>query len=263
MPTSLIMKLTGDKDKRHGPYMASMLQGVMMEKIDPVYAARLHESGIHPYSQYVQEKDGVILWHVQALSKEAEDEVISPLLDMDFSVINLTHRQELLRIEEKAIRRVSYEQLIEEYYLGECDRDLPIRIRTPMAFKQSGRYCIFPSARLVFQSLMMRFDACSPDSSIFTDELLQEFETLTEIIDYRLRSVRFSLEGVRIPSFIGDFKIHVNGPQQMANVAWMLAKFGEYSGVGINTGIGMGAVSIEEYRSRKQISADSSYSRQV
>lgn len=232
--------------------MASMLQGVMMERIDSGYAGILHESGFHPYSQFVEIGEGEILWHVHALTEDAEKAVIEPLLDADYSQVELTHRNEILRIREKSVRRCAYEELIEKYYLGDCSRNLPIRIRTPMAFRQNGRYCIFPTVRLIFQSLMMRFDACSTESSIFTDELLQEFESLTEITDYRLRSVRFSLEKVRIPSFIGDLKIHVNGPQQMANVAWMLAKFGEFSGIGIKTGIGMGAVSIDENLLRKQ-----------
>lgn len=244
MPKTLTLTMTGDADKRHGPYIASMLQGVIMEKIDPMYAGFLHESRIHPYSQYVEEKDGKILWHISTLTKEAEEAMLGPLMDESFSELELEHRQETLRIEGRTAKALSYEELIEGYYLGDCSRNIPIQILTPMAFKQGGKYCIIPSTRLIFQSLMMRFDACSPDSSIFTEELLQEFESLTEIISYRLHTVRFSLEGVRIPSFSGNLTIHVNGPKQMANVAWMLAKFGEFSGVGIKTGLGMGAITL-------------------
>ncbi len=244
MPSALTITMSGDREKRHGPFLAPLLQGVIMELIDPGYAAALHESEIHPYSQYVEERDGRIMWHVQALTGEAEEKILGPLLDTSFSVIELAHRQETLNVEEKSLRSTSYEELVEGYYLGDCGRNLYLEIRSPMAFRQGGKYCIFPSARLIFQSLMMRFDACSQDSRIFTPELLEEFESLTDIADYRLRSVRFSMEGVRIPSFLGDLRIRIGGPQQMANVAWMLAKFGEYSGIGIKTGMGMGAVRV-------------------
>lgn len=256
MPSSLSLAMTGDADKRHGPYIASLLQGVIMDKIDPAYARRLHESSIHPYSQFVEETDGRIFWHVHALTKEAETEILGPLMDPSITEVELLHRQETLSIKERHQKSTSYEELIQGYYLGDCSRNINLRIRTPMAFKQNGKYCIFPTPRLIFQSLMLRFDACSPDSTIFTPELLEEFETLTEIADYRLRSVRFSMEGVRIPSFIGDLRIRVHGPQQMANTAWMLAKFGEYSGIGIKTGMGMGAVEIKENTVRQEQRTD-------
>ena len=246
MPSALTITMTGDPEKRHGPYVASLMQGVIMDRIDPAYARRLHDSSIHPYSQYVEEQEGEILWHIQALTREAEEEVIGPLLDSSFKGAELLHRQETLIAKDKMIRSTSYEELIEGFYLGDCGRNLNLQIRTPMAFKQNGKYCIFPTPRLIFQSLMLRFDACSPDSTIFSPDLLEEFASLTEIADYRLRSVRFSMEGVRIPSFMGDMRIRVRGPQQMANVAWMLAKFGEFSGIGIKTGMGMGAVRIKE-----------------
>lgn len=246
MPSALTIRMTGDREKRHGTYLASLLQGVMMERIDTAYARKLHESTTHPYSQYVEEKGEEVLWHIHVLTQEAEEEILGPLQESDFGRFVLEHRDETFQITGRDLKRCSYEELIEGFYLGNCGKVLPLHLETPMAFKQAGRYCIFPTPRLIFQSLMMRFDACSPDSSIFAPEMLEDFESLTEISDYRLRSVRYSLQGVRIPSFSGDLKIRVNGPQQMANVAWMLAKFGEYSGIGIKTGMGMGAVLLED-----------------
>lgn len=256
MPSALTLTMSGDADKRHGTYIASLLQGVIMDRIDPAYARKLHESSIHPYSQFVEEEDGKIQWHIHALTNEAETEILGPLMEPSFTEVELLHRQETLLIKERFQKSVSYEELIQGYYLGDCGRNINLQIRSPMAFKQNGRYCIFPTARLIFQSLMLRFDACTPDSTIFTPELLGEFENLTEIADYRLRSVRFSMEGVRIPSFMGNLRIRVQGPQQMANVAWMLAKFGEYSGIGIKTGMGMGAVQIRENTARREYRTD-------
>ena len=63
-----------------------------------------------------------------------------------------------------------------------------------------------------------------------------------------MRSTRFHLEGVTIPSFIGEVTIKITGPQMMVNLANMLAAFGEYAGIGIKTSIGMGAVEINRER---------------
>ena len=251
MPTSLTIRLKGEEGHRHGPFMASMMQGVLMEKIDPAYADYLHITGAHPYSQYVQtcEGDGV-LWTVNALSEEAEQNIIMPLLEDKDSTFLLSHREEALQIISRQTRAVSYDELVQRYYFGNNDRTLTLQFLTPTSFKQSGKYCIFPSIRLIFQSLMMRYDAGAEQSSIFSEELVEEFGQYAEITDYRLKSVRFPMEGVKIPSFIGECSIRIRGPQQLVNVAHMLAQFGRYSGVGIKTGIGMGALDVKR-NSRK------------
>ena len=246
MPTSLTIRLKGEEEHQHGPYLASLMQGVLMEKIDPVYAEYLHMTGAHPYSQNIQVKDNLIYWNVNALSDEAEQHLIQPLLNNDDPSFFLSHRQETLKIIDKTIKKCSYDELVHKYYFGNNSRNLTLQFLTPAGFKQSGRYCIFPTGRLIFQSLMQRYDAGAEDSSIFSEELVEEFEQYTEITDYKLRSVRFSMEGVKIPSFVGECTIRIRGPQQMVNVAHMLAHYGEFSGVGIKTGLGMGALSVRE-----------------
>lgn len=248
MPTSLTIRLKGEEGYHHGSYMASLLQGVIMEKIDPVYAEEMHRTGAHPYSQYLLVKDDALFWTVNALSEEAEKQIIMPLLEDDEKSIFLNHRNESLSVESKTLEKVSFEELVQKYYLGNCSRNLTLRFLTPTGFKQGGKYCIFPTPRLIFQSLMLRQDAAAQDSTIYSEEMVEEFEQYAEITDYRLRSVRYSLEGVRIPSFVGDCTIRIRGPQQLANVAHMLAQYGKYSGVGIKTGLGMGAMTVAEER---------------
>ena len=250
MLTSLTIRLKGEEGFHHGSFMASLLQGVLMEKIDPKYAEHLHIMGVHPYSQNIQVKDDTIFWTVNTLSADAERHIITPLLKSEDSSLFLSHREETLKIIDKHTESISYDELVQKYYLGNNDRVLTLQFLTPTGFKQNGRYCIFPTGRLIFQSLMMRYDAGAEESSIFSEELVEEFEQYTEITDYRLRSVRFSMEGVRIPSFTGECTIRIRGPQQLVNVAHMLAQFGKYSGVGIKTGLGMGAMNVKDSRKR-------------
>lgn len=79
---------------------------------------------------------------------------------------------------------------------------------------------------------------------MFDDEVLAHYEEYSHIIAYKLKSVKFSMEGITIPSFMGSLTIRISGPQQLVNLAWMLADFGRYSGVGIKTSIGMGSMEI-------------------
>jgi len=71
------------------------------------------------------------------------------------------------------------------------------------------------------------------------------------VIRYDLKSVSFSLEGVKIPSFIGKITIKLHGTDTMANFVNMLFEFGEYSGVGIKTSLGMGYMKIINEGGRK------------
>jgi len=55
------------------------------------------------------------------------------------------------------------------------------------------------------------------------------FEEYIEISGYKLRSTFFHLEGVRIPSFMGEITLNIKGPAQLVNLAHMLVFFGTYT----------------------------------
>ena len=79
------------------------------------------------------------------------------------------------------------------------------------------------------------------------EDALEQLCENTQIVRYDLKSVNFSLEGVRIPAFIGKITIKINGTKTMADFANMLLEFGTYAGVGIKTALGMGFIrQIEE-----------------
>ena len=244
MPHSLRMKLSGDEEHIRGTELSSLFHGVLMERIDSSYAAYLHESQLHPYSQSIIHDHKDLVWQVNSLDEESEKKILLPLLDASFHEIEIKHKGIVFQIGDKKEYSTSYHELVNEYYFGEKSRYLTIRFLTPTSFKQDGQYCLFPDIRLIFQSLMKKYDQASVESSIFSEELLEHYNKYASIVKYRLQSAIFFLEGVKVPGFKGDITIKINGPQQMINMAWMLAKFGEYSGVGIKTGIGMGAMRI-------------------
>lgn len=95
---------------------------------------------------------------------------------------------------------------------------------------------------------MMKYDSCSDDVDIFSDDVMEHFEKNIQIIRYKLRSYDFHLEGTKVPAFLGEITLKINGPQTLVNLADYLLKFGEYSGVGIKCSIGMGGMRVEERR---------------
>ena len=113
-----------------------------------------------------------------------------------------------------------------------------------MYFKSYGRYINYPDLRLIYQSLMNKYDSVLKEASMFDEDTLDMLVEGSEIVKYNLRSYLFPLQGVKIPSFFGSMTIKVTSTDTAAKFIRLLLEFGEYSGVGIKTGLGMGAIQI-------------------
>ena len=229
-----------------GYYQSSNLQGVIMEKISQEYASFLHEQGLNPYSQYVERTQEKIVWVINTLNKESYQEIIVPFLDESFQKFELKKKEIVVEIVKKQIKTVSKRQLVEEFYNNDAQRYLNIEFLTPSSFKSHGNYCIIPDLRLIYQSLMNKCESCCSEISIYDEELLEELVNNSYITGYRLNSTTFPIEGIKIPSFKGRIRIRIKGPETLAKYIMFLAKCGEYSGVGIKTAMGMGAMKIIE-----------------
>lgn len=243
MPAKLLMELQTDKDTLRY-HSAALLHGALMELLSPEFADKMHIIGLRPYSQSIRTVRDRLTWKICTLDKEAEEEIISFLLKDEIEELKLKHNDINIKIVSKSLWKESYRDLIEKYYFSDCDRIVKIQLATPCSFKKDGRYVYIPDMRLIYQSLMKRFDTFSADDAIWMEEALEDLTNYTSIIGYNVRSTYFSLEGVRIPAFQGTLTLKLYGPQQLVNLAHLLFRYGEYSGVGIKTAMGMGELAV-------------------
>jgi CRISPR-associated endoribonuclease Cas6 len=96
---------------------------------------------------------------------------------------------------------------------------------------------------------MNKYSAASMDGmEMFDEDILEQLVLNSEITWYRIRSTGFPMEGVRIPSFMGTIRIRLHGTDTLARYARFLMRFGVYSGTGIKTAMGMGAIRLNERR---------------
>lgn len=239
------------KDRHLNVNVSSMLQGVLMELISYESATEFHNGGRQPYSQHVQIQDKCLVWNIHTLTKQAYDQIIVPMLDDSIQKIYLRHKDLELKILDKKKLSISYDQLRKDYYFTDGSRYQTIRFVTPTAFKSKGEYIFYPSVHFLFQSLMMKYDVSSDDADIFGEDVMEHFEENIKIVRYKLRSYDFHLEGTKIPAFLGEITLKMNGPQALVNLADYLLKYGEYSGVGIKCGIGMGGIERIEERGKR------------
>ena len=100
--------------------------------------------------------------------------------------------------------------------------------------------------------ILIACDAVMKDESMIDEETLEQLCENSRVMRYDLKSVPFHLEGIKIPAFIGKITIKLTGTQTLANFAHLLLQFGTYSGIGIKTAIGMGAVKILDEGRRRE-----------
>ncbi len=252
MLTNLKLQLEAQGEKKILPQMSSNMHGLLMELVSPQYAAVLHQEGMRPYSQYLSFEEDKILWNINLLNDAAYREIAVPLLDENLRMLHLKKHDMDLKIVKRQMEQTPEESLAELFYRRESSRFFKLRFLTPAAFKQSGRYTFYPDLRCIYQSLMRKYSAVSDSEEFFDEDVLEQLVQDSEIVQYNVRSTSFHMEGVRIPSFTGWILIKTSGTQTMANYINMLLHFGEYSGIGIKTGIGMGAVKLMEREAKQR-----------
>ena len=242
----LQLELDIDSKERVEAPKAAILQSVMMQRLDKEYADKLHESGLHSYTQALLKQDNRYVWEINTFNKEAYINILQSLNDENFDSFYIEHDKRTVKIVSKKMECMSKDNFMERYYFGENDRYFTIQFRTPTAFKQQGQYVFYPDLMLIFNSLMSKYDAAFEDETIKSEELLEEVIQYSSVVRYQLRSTYYNIGAVRIPSFVGKITIKVSGPQAMVNLANLLFRFGEYSGIGIKTGMGMGNIQLME-----------------
>lgn len=223
---------------------SSNLQGVIMETIDSRYADELHGNQINPYSQCLLREKEITVWKICTMTDEAYEKIILPMSKVsEFSIKKDSIKAS---IRKRQLQTLEEKELLETFYNQKSSRYLEVQFLTPTAFKQNGRYIFYPDLRLIYQSLMMKYSGISSDMDMIDEDTLDQLENNSEIVWYRLQSVKFPLEGINIPGFCGSIRIHIRGTETMARYARMLMQFGSYSGVGIKTAMGMGAIKLKE-----------------
>lgn len=230
--------------------ISSVFHGLLMEQAEPDYGELLHQSQLKPYSQYLMRtKENQMVWVINCLNEEFYQKVGKKLVDPELSQVFIRHKDLVVNLKGKETDFTSYPELVAEHYSSPAkSRNHRLRLLTPMGFKSGGRYEILPDLRLMFQSIMRRFDAFSDGYHLFDKEALVHLTEHCHITSYRLSSSRFHVEGTTIPAMIGQWTTFVQGPSVMNDLVSLLMAYATYSGIGIKTAMGMGAVSLVPYK---------------
>lgn len=224
--------------------MSSNMHGYIMETIRTEYAEYLHTLQVNPFSQCLVKEGNNVIWYIKTFTEEAYHEIIIPISKVEqFTLKKGTMN---VQVKDKQIKTEKIENMMEEFYQANSGRYIEIEFQTPTAFKSNGKYAFYPDLMLIFNSLMNRYSAIDKSMSMKDEETLNQLVDSSEIVRYKIRTVPFPMEGLNITGFQGDICIKIKGGSTMATFAKLLFRIGEYLGVGIKTGLGMGSIKIKE-----------------
>lgn len=234
--------------------MGSVFQGAVMEMLPEELASALHQAGLRPYSQAVffDREIQKPVWRLCSLNDFAENEIIEPILQRD--EIFLKQKNYAVRLlNKKVVCSTSFEKLADSYFQGE---EIPygaeLTFRTVTSFKRAGSYVIMPELYLVFQSLLNRWNAYSPEIKLQEPDLEQHLAEACRLVKYDLHSEPFYIENKKIYGFAGQMRVLFHGNDLVKRVLATVLSFAPFAGVGIKTAIGMGAMeSLITYRKDK------------
>lgn len=225
-------------------YSGSLFHGAIMELLPKDYANVLHYPALKPYTIHLEKIQGIDYLICTTTNREAYEFLIENLLLKLDTIFIKYHDQEIELLNKKLFIQ-DREEMVRGFYDKEYSKIIEVEFVTPTAFKQKGEFVFFPDLRLIYQSLMNKYDAANEEESALDTDVLESLIEHTKIIAYSLKSESFHLEGVKIPAFKGRLKLKISSNQTMTNFANMLFEFGKYSGIGVKCALGMGAINIK------------------
>lgn len=218
----------------------SRLHGFIMEQLNAQDASAFHQSQLQPFSQSVYTEHKKKIWEISSLNKHTWDILNEKLNPLQSIVLN---NGEEYAIVKKDYSTIEKDEFIKKYFtLKSPNPYINLKFVTPTAFKSYGKYINYPDKRLIIQSLLKKFNAFQTDYNFISGKLLEDIEEQVILDGYKVQSNKFSLEGIKIPSFQGFITLKVYGSDILKSYLHLLVAFGEFSGIGIKSALGMGKI---------------------
>lgn len=224
------------------PKLGVFFHAWIMDQLSNSVASNLHENCLHPFATYVTYNDDYVKFCISLLNEKKCQPIKEAILNDKLKSINVNNG--LFNIISKDTCKCTEEQLSHIFYEEDASRYITLNFVTPTAFKTGGEYFFYPDLKLLFHSLLMKYNFIFENNQHVDNDLLEQICNTTSIVYYNLRSYRYPVHNVSIPSFIGKITLHCRGSQTLVNYLNMLFHFGEYSGVGVKTAMGMGHIKI-------------------
>jgi len=228
--------------------MGSLFHGAVMEKLDSEYAEFLHCQSLRPYSQcvYFDYARQSWYWRLGSLDKVARENILETVNNLQ-EALYIKHKQlEVELLEKNFIAETTHENLMDRFFGSNMEvRRIKFDFLTPASFKKDGNYMIFPQPQQLIGSLLNKWNVYAEKYAFEEQNIVENLASEVFVTDYNLRMQGYYLEGVRVPAFKGYYTIGLKGNRMANRIIGLLSEYAQFSGIGIKTALGMGAVRCE------------------
>ena len=241
MLTQYRLTLQPETAERPRPELAYRLYAALLGKAPQRFVQSAHEDAVTPISQFLSvEKGGAPLWTVNLIGERSE-EALSGVLE-ELEQLELDRGGRVLVTERSRTELRGVEEL---FALAERGGSLHrLEFRTPTAFKSQGQYLNLPTARLLLQSLIRKWNGSIRECPI-EDEDGAGLDALAAGLcctGFQLRDRLYYLKGNAVPGFIGSMVLENRSEGFHRLLTDALLRFSAFAGVGVKTTLGMGGV---------------------
>lgn len=237
------LKLKIDTDRKVNPSELSIYtHAILLDILPAEIADQVHNAQTNPYSQHCYYSQGDYYWEINILEQQIAEELRSILFSAEFQSFNVNQWDDLLiKIESKSLRTLNQSDLADIFYRQEAKSQFNLIFDTPTSFKSDEKYIFYPDLRLIIQSMMFKYNYFF-ETEDFDEKFLNKVLEKTKITSYKCQSHYFKVHGYAIPAFRGEIRMTCWATDSVKKYLDMLLKFGEFSGVGMKTGLGMGSI---------------------
>lgn len=230
--------------REHIPsFWAYRMYAALLELLPTEFVDLLHEQSFVGISQGIvnNKAQKTCEWTVSLLNAAAID-ICSPVLSKLTSLHLNTDDIELTNCNMGSI--LTADMIMQKTAAISAGQVVKLHFCNSTSFKSNGKYTIFPSEELILQSLINKWNAVFPQTTMQDPDAYDMLLKGIKIKKYHLSSSTYHLKQNYIPGFYGDIVLQTNVSAPLLELWKTLLFFSEYSGIGIKTALGMGTVQI-------------------
>lgn len=234
--------VTFPKGRHAHPAMGSIFHGALMERFAPEIAHAFHQSGMRSYSQSIswnKHKD-VSVWQIRAFNNATADAFLEAL--QKSPELYLKQQGYTVHLGPVSYQKQELDQIL---HFKNTPKGADITFLTTTSFKRQGSYVLFPELPLLYQSVLLRWPMMTSLPMEPGNAPILGYYTIIQ--NYDLHTNLFHIEGHSVPGFSGTLGIRFCGNQKVNCMAAALLQCAVYTGIGIKTALGMGAVRVRIY----------------
>ena len=239
------LKLLPENGEIPLPISGYSFYGLLTEMAGTDVSEKLHTNGINPVSQYIliNKEEKTIEWVINLLEKSVTER-LSPIIESS-ERFSLKSCNTVLDVKTVNSVIVPSEEFLINKARGRGSTIKPaIEFLTPTSFKSNNSYQLFPSVEFILRNLIRRWNAVSEKYVIDDEDAINILLQNIKIVGYNLYSSYFYMKNIGIPAFKGEIRLEAKLSVPLMELFKLLMVFSEYSGVGIKTSLGMGAVKV-------------------